>query len=131
MKAIEIIKESRQTHKEWQAYFEKYPDAENWPEHKKLGGAEFNKKCVKDYTQAITEIERLQAELEALKKFARHVIRIECWSICDQDGGDIQELSEKLGLIELHIATKEDVDDESDFDVGDEIYKFSQALKGE
>ncbi len=74
---------------------------------------------------------QLQAENGKLKEFARYVIRVECWSYIDQDGGDIQELAEKLGLIQQHTAAKDDVDDESDFEVGDTIYKFSDILKGD
>ena len=38
-------------------------------------------------------------------------------------------MAEKLSLIEPHIATIDDIDDESDFDVGDTIYKFTKTLK--
>ena len=72
----------------------------------------------------------LQAENERLKQFARVVIEQECWSIFPQDGGDLQELAENLGLIVPCIATEEDIDDDSDFDVGDTFYKFSDMLKG-
>ena len=73
----------------------------------------------------------LQADIENLKEFARYIIKVECWSIYDQDGGDIQELAEKLGLIKKHIATEADVNpDVDDFEVGDTIYKFSDVLEG-
>lgn len=72
---------------------------------------------------------QLKAENERLKEFTRHVIRQECWSIFPQDGGDIQELAEKLGLIAPCAATEEDVDEESDYGVGDKIYKFSELLQ--
>ena len=78
------------------------------------------------------ETKQLGAELEKLKEFARHVIRVECWSIHDQDGCNIQELAKKLGLIEPHIVTKEDIavaNVSTDFSVGDTIYKFSEAMK--
>ena len=74
---------------------------------------------------------QLQAENKRLKKFARYVIKQECWSLCGLDGGDIQELAEKLGLIEPHIATEKDIDDDVDYEVGDKIFRFSAALKGE
>ena len=45
------------------------------------------------------------------------------------DGLDIQCLAESLGLVEQHPATEDDVTDESDFEVGDPIYKFSEILK--
>jgi hypothetical protein len=72
----------------------------------------------------------LQAENEQLRQFACEIIKDYCWNLGDPDGGDIQDLAQKLGLIEPHTATVEDVDEEfSDFDVGDTIYKFTQILK--
>ena len=68
-------------------------------------------------------------ELELLKEFARSVIRQECWEIEPLDGADIQELAERLELIMPCIATEADVDEESDYEVGDIIYKFSETLK--
>ena len=79
-----------------------------------------------------SEATRLIAEQEKnkrLKEFARHVIRQECWSIFDIDGGDIQELAEKLGLIVPQVVAEKDVDDESDYGVGDTIFVFSDTLK--
>jgi len=70
-----------------------------------------------------------QDEVKRLREFVRFVIRQECWSIFEQDGGDIQELAEKLGLIVPHAATEQDVGDESDYGVGDTIFKFSDMLK--
>lgn len=69
------------------------------------------------------------AENKRLREFARYVIRQECWAISDIDGGDIQELAEKLNLIEPRIATEQDIDDESDYGVGDPMFVFSDALK--
>ena len=69
-------------------------------------------------------------ETEALKEFARQVIKVECWGCDPLDGFEIQELAEKLGLIQEHIATELDVDEESEFEVGDPIYKFTDILKG-
>ena len=69
-------------------------------------------------------------ETKQLREFARHVIRQECWSISELDGGDIQGLAEKLELIVPCQATAEDVDDDCDYEVGDRIFKFSKALKG-
>ncbi len=69
-------------------------------------------------------------ELTALQKFARHVIRQECWGVYDElDGLEIQDLAEKLGLIAKHTATKEDIDEDSGYEVGDIIYKFTDVLK--
>ena len=84
----------------------------------------------------IKRIGRLQSQLvkaneenERLREFARYVIRVECWSIFEQDGEDIQKLAEKLGLIIPYTAASEDVDEESNFGIGDIIYKFSETLK--
>lgn len=76
-------------------------------------------------------IEVLVAENKRLREFARYVIRQECWSLFDLDGGDIQELAEKLQLIVPHTATDEDIDEECDYEVGGRIFIFSEALKGE
>ncbi len=64
---------------------------------------------------------KLWAENERLKEFARPVIRQECWSIFEQDGLDIHDLAEKLGLIVPCTATEEDVDET--------IFRFSETLK--
>ncbi len=71
----------------------------------------------------------LQAENKRLKEFARHIIRQYCWDMLEPDGGDIQEWAEKLGLLVPHAATKDDIDDESDYGVGDTIFKFSELLQ--
>ena len=68
-------------------------------------------------------------ELVSLKEFARKVISKECWAYDNMDGLDIQCLAEKLGLVKQHAATKDDVVEESDFEVGDPIYKFTEVLK--
>jgi hypothetical protein len=63
-----------------------------------------------------------------LKEFARKVISGYCWGF-PLDGLDIQELAGSLELIEPHTATEADVDDESDYEVGDSIYKFTKELE--
>ncbi len=67
-------------------------------------------------------------ENKRLREFARFVIRQECWSIFEQDGLEIQDLAEKLGLIVPHIVA---VDDDYDIDnaVGDTIFIFSDTLE--
>lgn len=70
---------------------------------------------------------QLQAENKQLREFARQVIKGHCWGI-EMDGLEIQDLAEKLELIAKHTATEDDVDDESDYEVGDIIYKFTKAL---
>ena len=64
-----------------------------------------------------------------LVEFARKVIKEVCWGYPELDGCEIQDLAEKLNLIEPHIATKDDVDEETDFEIGDRIYQFSDMLK--
>ena len=71
-----------------------------------------------------------QEHIEVLKEFARKIIKYHCWNASDCDGADIQGLAIKFGLIETRIATEEDVDDEfDDYEVGDEIYVFSDILR--
>ena len=74
-------------------------------------------------------IDGMRAELAPLKEFARHKIMEICWGY-ETDGCELQELAEKLGLVVPHIATEVDVDDESDYEVGDRIFVFSDILKG-
>ena len=85
--------------------------------------------CDKQLTEAEDKVIQLSAENECLKDFTRYVIRQECWGMCDLDGGKIQDKAEKLGIIAPHVVTKEEVDDESYFAVGDTIFKFSDMLK--
>ena len=75
----------------------------------------------KQQTYTKTEYDCVRAENERLKEFARPVIRQECWSIFEQDGLDIHDLAEKLGLIVPCTATEEDVDET--------IFRFSETLK--
>ena len=77
----------------------------------------------------IEERDQLRAETKPLKEFARKMIEDVCWDLLEPDGGDMQEVAEKLGLIKSTKATEEDIDEESDFEVGDTIYKFTDILK--
>lgn len=74
----------------------------------------------------------------AVKEFAREIIMEYCWDLphpdhgvkSDPDGGTIQDLAIKFGLIAPHIATAEDVDKEfDDYGIGDTIVKFTPALQ--
>ena len=71
MKAIDIINESIETHRQWAEYFEKNHAMENNPEYKKLGNALFHRNCIRRYNDAIAEIEQLKNAcehgLEAIK----------------------------------------------------------------
>lgn len=69
------------------------------------------------------------AQLLALRKFARSVIEDYCWGCGEPDGGDVQELATKLGLLKECVATKEDAELNPDFEEGDTIYKFADWLK--
>jgi hypothetical protein len=79
----------------------------------------------------IFDYRRIQSANEKLKEFARKVISWECWEWGDLDAGSVQDLAEKLGLIKPAIATAEDVGDPefAYFDIGDTIYRFTEALK--
>jgi len=69
-------------------------------------------------------------DIDNLKEFARSIIKDYCWDLGDPDGGSVQDLAEKLGLIEPHIATEADVDPEwDDYEAGDTVYKFSEILR--
>ena len=68
-------------------------------------------------------------ENETLKTFIRKFIKQYAWHIEHPDGGSVQAWAEDLGLIVPVIATEEHVDDESDFEVGDAIFTYSDILK--
>ena len=69
-------------------------------------------------------------DINNLKEFARSIIKDYCWDLGDPDGGSVQDLAEKLGLIEPHIATEADVDPEwDDYEAGDTVYRFSEILR--
>ena len=77
----------------------------------------------------LNEYTTSQGQLESLKEFARHIIKEELWGYRGMDGMEIQDLAVKLGLIEPHTLTKEDVPMDYDLEVGDEIYMFTDILK--
>ena len=67
--------------------------------------------------------------MKELKEFARQIIKEVCWGYPELDACGIQDLAERLGLIVEHTATEDDVDEESDYEVGDKIYVYSDILK--
>ena len=75
----------------------------------------------------VSKIKQQAKQIERLKEFARSVIRTECWN--QLDGAEIQDVAERCGLIVPKTATKDDVDDFTDYEVGDTIYVFSDRLK--
>ncbi len=50
-------------------------------------------------------------------------------TLYELDGGTVQDLAERLGLIYETKATEADADSESDFDVGDPIFHFTKILE--
>jgi hypothetical protein len=72
----------------------------------------------------------LRAQEEVLRDFCRKVIQEYCWgySSNEADGGDIQDMAEKLGLIVPAIATAEDAEHMDCVDAGDTIYRFADWL---
>lgn len=83
----------------------------------------------REVLKMFNENKQFRIELDKLKEFARKIIKDECWDMQEPDGGDTQDLAEKLSLIKPTTATAEDVDDFSDFEVGDTIFKFTDILK--
>ncbi len=58
-KAIEIIKESIRTHKEWADFFRKYPLCQYDLQYAEIGNIEHHERCIERYDEAIDEIEEL------------------------------------------------------------------------
>ena len=93
------------------------------------GEIEHHPDCVY-YAESFTKrYDDLKIDNARLKEFAQRVIRQTCWGQDEPDGGDIQTLAEKLGLIKSVVATEDDVNEESYYEVGDIIYKFTDLLK--
>jgi len=67
MKAIEVLKESRQTHVEWRDYFKKNPKSQELEEYKHIGDAEFHEERVKSCDIAIAKLGAQAKEIEQLK----------------------------------------------------------------
>jgi hypothetical protein len=63
----------------------------------------------------------------ALREFAREIIKSYCWDHYDVDGGDVQDIAVRLGLLVEGVATE----DEADADVapGDTIFRFAEWLR--
>lgn len=70
-------------------------------------------------------------QIENLKTFAREIIIDECWDLGgsqSRDGGSVQDLAEKLGLIEPRLATQDDVET-CDCEEGERIFQLTGFLK--
>ena len=78
---------------------------------------------------------KLQAENAKLKAFIREFVSVECWGyIPEVDGGDVQEVAEKMGIIVPVKATQQQTDDLNeehgiDLEEGDVIYNWSDLMK--
>lgn len=78
---------------------------------------------------ALSPALRAQEQNEAMRKFCRYVVREYCWGYTSQpDGGDIQDVAEKLGIIVPAIATASDAEHMDFTDVGDTIFRFADWL---
>jgi len=82
------------------------------------------------------EITKLREELKTartqeapLREFTKRMIKDYCWGYGDPDGGEMQDVAEKLGLLVPTIATEEDAADQAEFEPGDTIYKFADWLR--
>ncbi len=131
----EIINHHIDKHIEYDKQIEKLQaDVDRWIENHRVKHVKFVKLKEKEkkYIDSIVELDscvaQLQSNEQGLREFARHVIRQECWACEPLDGCEIQDFAERLGLVAKHTATEEDIDEESDFEIGDIIYKFTDAL---
>ncbi len=60
----------------------------------------------------VLEVARLKAENVKLKAFVREFVSVECWGyIPEVDGGDVQEVAEKMGIVVPVKATQQQADD--------------------
>ena len=66
-----------------------------------------------------------------MREFARQVIKEHCWGQ-EMDGLEIQDLAVKLGLLESYIIAEgeQDMFGDNDFEVGDQMFVFTEALQG-
>ena len=76
----------------------------------------------------------LDAEIVKLKAFIREFVSVECWGyIPEVDGGDVQEVAEKMGIIVPVKATQQQADDLNeehgiDLEAGDTIYQWADWM---
>ncbi len=85
----------------------------------------------KENMKLCKRIDRLNADIDKLKEFARWVIR-EGWN-GDVYGAQIQEKGESMGLLYLDTVKESDLDSGYDYnDIGEAtIYRFTDILKEE
>lgn len=65
----------------------------------------------------------------AMREFCRRIIADYCFGYGEPDGGDIQDIAARLGLIISAKATADDVASGMECDVGDEIFRFADWLQ--
>lgn len=72
-----------------------------------------------------------QKVIEGIKEFAKWALREGSWEGCSLDGGDVQDIAHKLGLISSHRATEANKHIWEPFEnteEGDEFFIFTSAL---
>ena len=81
---------------------------------------------IKDEMEALIPFEDFEQErIEKLVMFCREFIAVNCWGYpAEIDGGNVQEVAEKCGLVESYIAPE----DGADFEAGDRLYRFTDVL---
>lgn len=119
------------------AYLEEGGNWDNCP-HGKLSKyhAEY-KKFIAAHTQPLLDkLTALEKDKAVLAEFARHMICKYAWSYGDVDGGDVQDVAEKLGLITSFEITEDNIGSIGDpefMEVTPEIgslwYQFTDLLK--
>ena len=92
-------------------------------------------KCESCYDDVEKERDDLQAENAKLKAFVREFISVECWGYMPEvDGGTVQEVAEKMGIIMPAKATQEDAHrlneiHGTDMVEGDVFYRWPDWMK--
>jgi hypothetical protein len=104
-----------------------HPELESRPAQLAASQTAHDDEILKLNDIAVAKVRGLQTQVAGLVEFTKTVIRGYCWG-SSLDGMEIQDLAERHGFVAKHTATTNDVDEESDFEVGDVIYKFTQAL---
>ena len=96
-------------------------------EAKNNGYAVVTEALMKRRDGLIEELTASHSQISKLQEFAQYVIREQCWGV-EMDGIELQDLAVNLGLLAEHIATEADVGEEDDIEVGDKMFKFTEAL---
>ena len=73
------------------------------------------------------ELHQLRVENKWLKEFAIEIIS-RMFDGLETDNCDTQELAEKHNLIKAHIVIESDIDENSEYEVGETTYKYTDIL---